>query len=175
MGGEWHQYRALSSSWFKFYCLCKQNVRASPHLQKDSHIKQGCPKKTVHEALQMSPHFPGRFGEGKSIVCLCYSCLLPCLMRKGKLRGCWKASGWLLPVCNYCGRKSLNAWHTFLISGDLRSYFYLIWAWHHSLLLNSFENIEVFHSHIILTVHRGTREILHNYLLWEWQGKVILK
>lgn len=93
----------------------------------------------------------------------------------GETLGLLKSFRLASAVCNYCGRKSLNAWHTFLISGDLRSYFYLMWAWHYSLFRNSFGNTEVFHSHITFPVHRGTWETLCNYLSGEWQVKGIFK
>lgn len=110
------------------------------------------------------------------VYCLPLPLLFASLFNEdGETLGLLKSFRLASAVCNYCGRKSLNAWHTFLISGDLRSYFYLMWAWHYSLFRNSFGNTEVFHSHITFPVHRGTWETLCNYLSGEWQVKGIFK
>lgn len=75
-------------------------------------------------------------------------------------------------VCYCCGRKRLKTRHTLLINRDLKSCFYLIWAWRYSVLLNSFGNTKIFNSHVVFKVLWG-RWILCNYLLKEWKVKVI--
>lgn len=63
---------------------------------------------------------------------------------------------WL--VCKCCRRKWLEIRHTFLINRDLKSYFYLIWAWHlSSVTLNSFGNTKIFNSHVAFKVLWGMR------------------
>lgn len=167
-GEEWHWPCAVNSSWFKNCWLCKQNVSASSPIYKRTATSCRDTPKLSKGLLT--------FLAGLEKVGLLLPLLFTSLFNEdGETLGLLKSFRLASAVCNYCGRKSLNAWHTFLISGDLRSYFYLMWAWHYSLFRNSFGNTEVFHSHITFPVHRGTWETLCNYLSGEWQVKGIFK